>query len=91
MTREEWVKDVVSKQPVFDDKDKAIQAAIQKNKEGNNLCEIWKEPKERGGRFVVAEWKAFEVLYREKYTQEIAYEKLCEIARGEDIDEIEEV
>lgn len=90
MTREEWVKARIEEIPVFDSKDEAVKAAIQANKK-MAVYEVWKEPKERGGKFVIAEPKDFEVLYREKYTQVLDSSRLVDIERGEHIDDIEEV
>ena len=89
MTREEWVRNLLKKLPVFTGKDEAIQAAIKANKK-SGVYEVWKEPKERGGRFVVAESQAFETLYREKYTQVLDSGRLADIERGDHVDEIEE-
>lgn len=89
MTSEKWVKDLISKQPVFASKNKAIQAAIQANKK-LTVHEVWKEPKSRGGRYVVAAPEAFEALYREKYTKILDAGRITDIERGDDIDEIEE-
>lgn len=90
MTREEWVKDLIGKLPVFDSQDKAIQAAIQANKK-LKIHEVWQEPKERGGRYVVAAPEAFETLYREKYKQVLDSGQITDIERGEDAEDIEEV
>ena len=90
MTRDEWVKDLIAKQPVFDTRDKAIQAAIKAN-EKLKVHEVWKEPKERGGRFVVAAPEAFETLYRENYKQVLDSAQITDIERDGNTDEIEEV
>lgn len=90
MTREEWVKALIEKLPVFDNKDAAIKAAIQANKK-LAVNEVWKEPKARGGRYVVAEPQAFETIYREKYTRVLDSGRLVDIERGDHIDDIEEV
>lgn len=91
MNREEWVKNLIKKQPVYGSKDEAVKAAIQANKNPKEVYEVWKEPKERGGRYVVAESKAFETLGREKYTKILDSSRLADIERGEHIDDIEEV
>ena len=85
MTLEQWIKSVIEKQPVFDSKDEAIQAAIQANK--TNACEIWQEP--NGGKYVVAKPEAFEALYRGKYKKVLDAIEIADIERG-DTDEIEE-
>lgn len=90
MDREAWIKSVIAKQPVFDSKDAAIKAAIKANAK-MKVHEVWQEPKERGGRYVVAEPQAFEVLYREKYKRVLDSAAVTDIERGEDTDEIEEV
>ena len=89
MTREEWVKVIIKKQPVFDSKDAAIKAAIKNNKKFA-VNEVWQEPKERGGRYVVAAPESFETLYREGYKRILEPEDLDEIECGEHIAEIEE-
>ena len=90
MTREEWVKDKIGKQPVFDSKDKAVQAAIQANKDGQTR-EVWEEPQNRGGRFVAAEPSAFETLYREGYKRVYGHSEIVDMFRGDHIDKIKEV
>lgn len=89
MANVKGVKALIAKQPVFDSKGKAIQAAIQANKK-LKIHEVWKEPKERGGRYVVAAPEAFEALYREKYTQILDSTQIADIERSDDTDEIEE-
>lgn len=91
MTREQWIKSVIEKQPVFDSKDEAVEAAIKANKKPGAVFELWQEPKARGGRYVVAGSEAFEVLYREKYKRILDDNMLADIERGEHVDEIEEV
>lgn len=90
MTYEKWVKDLIGKLPVFESKEEAVKAAIQANKK-LKIHEVWKEPKERGGRYVVAAPEAFEVLYREKYKQVLDAGRITDIERGEDAEDIEEV
>lgn len=93
MDREAWIKNVIAKQPTFDSKNEAIQAAIKANAK-LKVHEVWQEPKDRGGRYVVAEPQAFETLYREKYERVLDAAAITDIERGErgdDIDEIEEV
>lgn len=90
MTTEAWVKALIKKQPVYDSKDAAVKAAIKANKK-LAVNEVWQEPKERGGRYVVAAPEAFEALYREKYKRIFDSGELVDIERGEHIDEIEEV
>ena len=87
MTREAWAKDLISKQPVFDSKEKAIHAAIQANKK-MAVYEVWQEP--NGGRYIVASPESFETLYREKYKKILDSSTLVDIERGEHIDEIDE-
>lgn len=88
MSYKEWAKNVIAKQPVFDSKKKAIQAAIKANKE-MAVNEIWQEP--NAGRYVVAAPEAFEALYREKYTRILDSGQISDIERGDDTDEIEEL
>lgn len=85
MTVEKWAESVIAKQPVFDSKKEAIEAAI-KNQE---LCEVWQEP--NGGKYVVAEPEAYEALHRAKYKKILDAVTLADIERGEHIDDIEEV
>lgn len=89
MSREEWVRNLLKKLPVFTSKDEAVQAAIRAN-EKLTVNEVWKEPNERGGKYVVAGPQAFETLYREKYTQVLDSGRLADIERGDHVDEIEE-
>lgn len=89
MTYDEWVKGVIGKLPVFEDKDAAIKAAIEANQK-QCIHDIWKEPADRGGRFVVADPQAFEALYREKYERVLTAAAIGDIERGENIDEIED-
>lgn len=91
MTVEQWNKSVIAKQPVYDSKDEAIKAAIQANKKPGAVNEVWKEPKDKGGRYVVASSQAFEALHREKYKRVLDDCMLADIERGEHIDEIDEV
>lgn len=90
MTKEAWTKSVIAKLPVFDSKDAAIKAAIKANAK-LNVHEVWQEPKNRGGRYVVAEPKAFEVLYREKYNRILDSAEVTDIERDKRYDDIEEV
>ena len=90
MTSVEWTENMIGKQPVFNSKNAAIQAAIKANKK-MKIHDIWKEPKSRGGRFVVAAPQAFEALYREKYTRILDAGQIADIERGDDTDDIEEV
>lgn len=91
MIRDE-INKIIQKQPVFDNKDKAIQAAIEAHKKpGDGIYEVWQEPPDRGGRYVVAESPAFEILYREKYKRILDTFTIADIERGDHIDEIEEV
>lgn len=78
-------------QPVYENKNAAIQAAIEaEEKYKNKVFEVWKEPDNIGGRYVVASSKAFEALYRGGYKQVVSTLMLTHISRGEHIDEIEE-
>lgn len=90
MTREEWVASKIKALPTFDGKDAAIHAAIKANKD-MAVNEVWKEPADRGGKYVVAAPEAFEALYNEKYERILDAGALCDIERGEHTDEIEEV
>ena len=87
MSIKKWAKSVIAKQPVYDSKETAIQAAIKANKE-MAVNEIWQEPND--GRYVVAAPEAFEALYREKYTRILDSGQISDIERGDDVDEIEE-
>lgn len=87
MTRAQWIKSVIDKQPVFDSKEAAVEAAIKANKKPGAVYEVWQEPENRGGRYVVASCEAFEVLYREKYKRILDDCMLADIERGEHIPE----
>lgn len=87
MTVHEWAKGVIAKQPAFDSKEEAIEAAIKANAK-LTVHEVWQEP--GGGRYIVAAPEAFEALTREKYKRELDSAELADIERGE-ADEIEEV
>lgn len=87
MTVQEWAKAVIEKQPAFDSKEEAIQAAIKAN-EKLTIHEVWKEPK--GDRYIVAAPEAFEALVREEYKRVLDAGELADIERGE-ADEVDEV
>ena len=91
MTREQWMKSVIDKLAVFDSKEAAVEAAIKANKKPGAVFEVWKEPKSRGGKFVVASSEALEVLYREKYERILDDCMLADIERGEHVEDIEEL
>lgn len=85
MTMHEWAKGVIAKQPAFDSKEEAIEAAIKAN-EKLTIHEVWTD----GDRFIVAAPEAFEALVREEYKRVLDAGELAEIERG-DADEVEEV
>lgn len=87
MTVQDWAKSVIAKQPSFDSKEEAIQAAIKANAK-LSVHEVWKEP--RGNKYIVAEPKAFEALTREEYKRVLSAADLNDIEGG-DADEIDEV
>lgn len=89
MTREQWAEGVIRKQPVFDSKDKAIRAALQANRKGD-VKEVFQEPANRGGRYLVAAPEAFEALVDMKYKRVADACMLADIQRGDHIDDIEE-
>ena len=88
MTVQEWAKSVIAKQPSFNSKEKAIQAAIKANAK-LTVHEVWKEP--NGDRYIVAAPEAFEALTREKYKRVLSAAELNDIERGDtaEIDEVE--
>lgn len=87
MTRAQWIKSVIDKQPVFDSKEAAVEAAIKANKKPGAIYEVWQEPENRGGRYIVAAPEAREVLYRAKYKQIYNSSVIEDIKRGEHIPE----
>lgn len=89
MTWEAWAKGVIGKLPVFENRDDAIEAAIKANQK-LSIHAIWKEPADRGGRFVVADPQAFETLVREKYERVLTAAMIVDIQRGENIDDIDD-
>lgn len=88
MTVHEWAKGVIEKQPAFDSKEEAVEAAIKAN-EKLSIHEVWKAPQD--DRYIVAAPEAFEALSREKYKRVLNAADLADMERGEtdDIDEVD--
>ena len=63
--REKWENELIGKQPVFESKADAIKYALE-NYDGDTL-DIFQEPD--GGKYVAANWQAFETLFRRGYTR----------------------
>lgn len=85
-------QDAIARQPVYAGKQKAIEEAIKANKKPGKNYEIWKEPNDLGGRYVVAEAEALEALYREGYKRVLGTSEIVDLGReGPSIDQIEEV
>ena len=60
-----WENEVIAKQPVFNSKEEAIDYSLKKMKEDQDLPEVFQEPD--GGKFVAANYQAFETLMRKGY------------------------
>lgn len=83
----QWVEERLKKQPVFNELNDAIKHARKRSEEGSDVCSVYKEPKERGGRYVVIDSESYEIAYREGYDRVVDYLKLKQYG----YDEIEEV
>ncbi len=85
----------LSKAPVFDTTDAAIEAAVQMaKKEEYSFPSVWKEPQDIGTKRAVVQQDIRESAHNAGYTQEVDEQKIFDLAHGrsdEDIDEIEEV
>ena len=64
-TREEWARALIDKQPAFMTLEEAIAFAVKRIKSGEDLPDIYQEPK--NGKYLVANSQAFEVLVQHGY------------------------
>lgn len=62
---EEWARAIVAKQPAFKRQEDAVEAAMKKIATDEDYPQIWQAPDD--GEFVVANYQAFEALYRLGY------------------------
>lgn len=85
-TREQWVKNLIAKQPAFDTKEQAVSAALKLIEQKKDYPEIWQDPK--GEKFLVANAQAFEQLYRSGYKKAVDTGELVDMLRTDEIEEV---
>lgn len=85
----------LSKAPVFDTTDAAIEAAVQMaKKEEYSFPSVWKEPQDIGKRHAVVHKDIRESAHNAGYTQEIDDQEIFDLAhdrKDEDVEEIDEI
>lgn len=62
---EQWERDTILSQPVFDIKEDAINYCLEKYDSQESFPEVYQEPD--GGKYLAADFKAFELLLRSGY------------------------
>lgn len=63
--REQWEKELIDKQPVFETKADAIKHALQILEDDGDVPEIFQKTGEE--KYIAANWQAFETLFRKGY------------------------
>lgn len=77
---DKWEQAIIAKQPAFDTKEEAVRLAMKKIQTKEDLPEIWQEP--NGGKYIVANWQAFETLARKGYKKLIDAGSIKEVTES---------
>lgn len=85
-SREKQIQTLIVKQPAFDTKEQAVSAALKLIEQKKDYPEIWRDPK--GEKFLVANYKAYEQLYRKGYKRSVRTDELVDMLRTDEIEEV---
>ena len=75
-------KEVMAKEPTFDSKEKALEAAVKQARNQDELISVWKAPNDMGGKYTVVQFENREEAgncgYEEVYDTGTIFDKVKE-------------